>query len=240
MGAARRVSRPAGKNKGDQAAGQKKGCNPPLFQLDRIALLGLQPVFTMRRLHLGLVLLLTAACQPVGQSGMGPTATVTGAAPPAQTAQKTVTVTETIVLMAPPPAPEAPAEPIKPAPPVQNDAARKVAVPEPAPAPEPTPLPTPAPVVLPVFDPADVMGQSPDALEHRLGSASVVRQEGQVQIWQYRLSACVADFFYYPAGDNDDLRLTAWDARSVVIGQTLDSRACRADLTARLRQMASN
>ena len=84
------------------------------------------------------------------------------------------------------------------------------------------------------------MRQSPTALERQLGPASVIRQEGLVQIWQYRLAACVADFFFYPAGETSGLRLTAWDARSVVIGQPFDARACRAGLTARLRQMTSH
>ena len=101
--------------------------------------------------------------------------------------------------------------------------------------------PLPPPVVLPVFDPASVMDQRPEELSRQLGTASVIREEGYVQIWQYRIDACVADFFFYHNGkDSMQLNLTAWDARSTVIGGKLDMKACRNELTARHNKVLSN
>ncbi len=101
--------------------------------------------------------------------------------------------------------------------------------------------PLPPPVVLPVFDPASVMNQRPEELLRQLGTASVIREEGYVQIWQYRIEACIADFFFYQnSKDSMRLHLTAWDARSTVIGGKLDMKACRNELTARHSKVLSN
>ncbi len=103
-----------------------------------------------------------------------------------------------------------------------------------------TPPLTP-PVVLPVFDPASVMHQRPKELLRQLGTASVIREEGYVQIWQYQIDTCIADFFFYQnSKDSMRLSLTAWDARSTVIGGKLDMKACRNELTARHRKVLSN
>ena len=98
-------------------------------------------------------------------------------------------------------------------------------------APLPT-APTPVAVAPPPFDPAFVMRRSPDELARQLGPASVIRTEGPAYIWQYQLTACVADFFFYPkAGRTDQLQVMTWHARSPVIGRPLNMGACRTALT---------
>ena len=84
------------------------------------------------------------------------------------------------------------------------------------------PVKTVAPLDL---DPQLFLGQSPDQLKNRLGAPSILRKEGNVEIWQYQLSDCVVDFFFY--GKAGTLAATHTDMRSPLLGGQLDQAACR-------------
>ena len=89
--------------------------------------------------------------------------------------------------------------------------------------PEPdVPVTTVAPKDL---DPQLFLGQSPDQLKNRLGAPSILRTEGDVVIWQYQLSDCVVDFFFYDKAGM--LAATHTDMRSPFLGGQLDQAACR-------------
>ena len=69
------------------------------------------------------------------------------------------------------------------------------------------------------------LGQSPDQLMDHLGAPSLVRKEGIVEIWQYQLSDCVIDFFFYEKAGT--LAATYTDMRSTIFGGQLDQATCR-------------
>ena len=75
------------------------------------------------------------------------------------------------------------------------------------------------------LDPQLFLGQSPDELTNRLGAPSVLRTEGNVEIWQYQLSDCVVDFFFYDKAGT--LAATHTDMRSPFLGGQLDQAACK-------------
>ena len=75
------------------------------------------------------------------------------------------------------------------------------------------------------LDPQLFLGHSPDQLTNRLGAPSILRKEGNVEIWQYQLSDCVVDFFFYDKAGT--LAATHTDMRSPFLGGQLDQAACR-------------
>jgi len=174
---------------------------------------------------------LVAACQPVTQktfnSQAAPTITI---APEGQTdidlVVSTVTKaadneagtdsgsgtndsTEDIVIAAIPAAPPVQPTPVQPTP-VQ-----------------PTPVqPTP---VQPPFRPKAMIGSASMILVRDLGIANMIRQEGPIEIWQYRFAECVVDFFFYPASQgSSQLIIKDWDMRSAVIGGRVNEGKCLA------------
>ena len=75
------------------------------------------------------------------------------------------------------------------------------------------------------LDPQSFLGQSPDQLNSYLGAPTVLRKEGNVEIWQYQLSDCVVDFFFY---DNaGTMAATNTDMRSPFLGGQIDQAACK-------------
>ena len=66
-----------------------------------------------------------------------------------------------------------------------------------------TPPVQPTPVqpvkVQPPFRPKAMIGSASIILVRDLGIANMIRQEGPIEIWQYRFAECVVDFFFYPA-----------------------------------------
>ena len=92
---------------------------------------------------------------------------------------------------------------------------------------EPEPAPPPA-----EFEPASIVGLSADQLEMRFGTADLLRREGAAEVCQYRLSACVVDYFVYP--DAAGIRkIVAWDWRAPVLSADIDALKCRQDLAIR-------
>jgi len=178
----------------------------------------------MQHLLFGLILVFVTACQQVTFS---PEA---GSGSPVTSGQTVDSATSLEVVT---PLHFAPARPAvsptaldRAAPPSAPTQASPVTV-----APLPT-APTPVAVAPPPFDPAFVMRRSPDELARQLGPASVIRTEGPAYIWQYQLTACVADFFFYPKGRRtDQLQIITWHAPSPVIGLPLNMGACRTALT---------
>ena len=74
-------------------------------------------------------------------------------------------------------------------------------------------------------DPQILLGQSPDQLKNSLGAPSILRTEGNVEIWQYQFSDCVVDFFFYDTAGK--LAATHVDMRSPFMGGQLDQDACK-------------
>ena len=104
-------------------------------------------------------------------------------------------------------------------PPAPPEGAPEIAEPEPAPPPA-------------EFEPASIVGLSADQLEARFGKADLLRREGTAEVWQYRLSACVVDYFVYP--DAAGIRkIVAWDWRAPVLSADIDALKCRQDLAIR-------
>ena len=75
------------------------------------------------------------------------------------------------------------------------------------------------------LDPQLFLGQSTDQLTNRLGAPSILRKEGNVEIWQYQLTDCVVDFFFYDKAGT--LAATHTDMRSPFLGRKLDQASCR-------------
>ncbi|MFL2842415.1 MAG: hypothetical protein ACJ0BH_07070 [Candidatus Puniceispirillaceae bacterium] len=92
---------------------------------------------------------------------------------------------------------------------------------------QPTPVqPTP---VQPTFRPNTMIGSASIILLRDLGVANMVRQEGPIEIWQYRFAECVVDFFFYPTSQgSSQLVIKDWDMRSAVIGGRVNESKCLA------------
>ena len=86
--------------------------------------------------------------------------------------------------------------------------------------------PTP---VQPPFRPKAMIGSASITLIRDLGIANMIRQEGPIEIWQYRFAKCVVDFFFYPASQgSSQLIIKDWDMRSAVIGGRVNEGKCLA------------
>ena len=86
----------------------------------------------------------------------------------------------------------------------------------------------PVPVKSP-FHPKAMIGSASIILVHDLGIANMIRQEGPIEIWQYRFAECVVDFFFYPASQgSSQLVIKDWDMRSAVIGGRVNEGKCLA------------
>ena len=97
---------------------------------------------------------------------------------------------------------------------------------------QPTPV-QPTPVqprpVQPPFRPNAMIGSASIILLRDLGIANMIRQEGPIEIWQYRFAECVVDFFFYPASQgSSQLVIKDWDMRSAVIGGRVNEGKCLA------------
>ena len=87
----------------------------------------------------------------------------------------------------------------------------------------------PTPPVQPTFRPKAMIGSVSIILIRDLGIANMIRQEGPIEIWQYRFAACVVDFFFYPASqESSQLIIKDWDMRSAVIGGRINEGKCLA------------
>jgi hypothetical protein len=96
-----------------------------------------------------------------------------------------------------------------------------------------TPPVQPTPVqpvkVQPPFRPKAMIGSASIFLVRDLGIATMIRQEGPIEIWQYRFAACVVDFFFYPVNQgSSQLVIKDWDMRSAVIGGRVNEGKCLA------------
>ena len=108
--------------------------------------------------------------------------------------------------------------------PEPDDDTQQLAMVQPAAPPPPPPPPA-------ELAPATLLGIDQAGLFSTLGAADLLRQEGSMEVWQYRLTACVVDFYIYPAATGR--QVTHWDWRVTTIGQTLDVTACRQQLAER-------
>jgi len=76
-----------------------------------------------------------------------------------------------------------------------------------------------------ISDPDDFVEKPADDLTAAFGAPSMLRREGQVQIWQYKLTGCVVDFFIYADGPLLVVKYAAM--RSRFLGGQLDGDACK-------------
>ncbi|MGB0689188.1 MAG: hypothetical protein ACPGOZ_00755 [Candidatus Puniceispirillum sp.] len=82
----------------------------------------------------------------------------------------------------------------------------------------------------PAFKPDTVLSKADSVLLSQLGVADIIRTEGQVRIWQYRLDRCVFDFFLTPANSqNPDgtYMVRDWAYRATTLGVTANELICR-------------
>ena len=96
---------------------------------------------------------------------------------------------------------------------------------------------TPAPKqaeqpAIPPFTPASQIGKLADSLNIVIGEADFIRQDGQIEIWQYQQPDCVVDF-YVPLGDSEKNHISGWDMRPRIFGNQLDIQLCKAQLADR-------
>ena len=82
----------------------------------------------------------------------------------------------------------------------------------------------------PAFKPDTVLSKADSVLLSQLGVADIIRTEGQVRIWQYRLDRCVFDFFLTPANSqNPDgtYMVRDWAYRATTLGVSANELICR-------------
>jgi hypothetical protein len=83
--------------------------------------------------------------------------------------------------------------------------------------------------VQPLFRPKSMIGSASIILVRDLGIATMIRQEGPIEIWQYHFAACVVDFFFYPVSQgSSQLIIKDWNMRSAVIGGRVNEGKCLA------------
>ena len=83
--------------------------------------------------------------------------------------------------------------------------------------------------IKPPFRPKAMIGSASIILVRDLGIADMIRQEGPIEVWQYRFAECVVDFFFYPASQgSSQLVIKDWDMRSAVIGGRVNEGKCLA------------
>ena len=77
----------------------------------------------------------------------------------------------------------------------------------------------------PEFKPHTVLAKPDSVLLSLLGTADIIRTEGQVKIWQYRLDSCVFDFFLTP--ENGIYAVRDWAYRASILGTKANELICR-------------
>ena len=95
-------------------------------------------------------------------------------------------------------------------------------------------------LVKPPFRPKTMIGSASIILVRDLGIANMIRQEGPIEIWQYRFTECVVDFFFYPASqESSQLVIKDWDMRSAVIGSRVNEGKCLAAIDQRHQKLVA-
>ena len=93
--------------------------------------------------------------------------------------------------------------------------------------------PPPAqPVVLPAFNPADLVGKSQSFVNAQFGQADFSRTEGVIHVLQYRQPDCVIDLFISVAGTSQtpppaEAKIIDWAMRERTVNQALDLTLCQ-------------
>jgi len=94
-----------------------------------------------------------------------------------------------------------------------------------------TAAPAEAAPIKPAFQPENMIGLAAPNLLEGLGDAAMIRQEGSIEIWQYRFTSCVVDFFFYPTSDDTQQKIIKdWDMRGAVIGDRLSEPKCLTEI----------
>lgn len=75
-------------------------------------------------------------------------------------------------------------------------------------------------------DPKQLLGLDRDALNEKLGEPTLVRRDGDAEVWQYRAEHCVLDLFLY----GSEKKVEHVDLRDREKGDELSVRKCFADM----------
>ena len=78
------------------------------------------------------------------------------------------------------------------------------------------------------LDPADFIDKSAIDLTRAIGNPSMIRFEGAVQVWQYKLTTCVVDFYLYTDGGTMITKHS--HMRSRILGDRINIATCTADV----------
>ena len=78
------------------------------------------------------------------------------------------------------------------------------------------------------LDPAQFLGKTKIALSDKLGKPTIVRKEDVIEVWLYKLSACVVDFYFYPEAEAQVAKHT--HMRSRFLNDVVDRASCMINL----------
>ena len=124
--------------------------------------------------------------------------------------------------------------------PSTNDTSEETVIAAIPPTPQVQPTQVQPEPVQPTFRPKAMIGSTSIILIRDLGIANMIRQEGPIEIWQYRFAACVVDFFFYPASQgSSQLIIKDWDMRSAVIGGRVNEGKCLAAMNRHHQKLAA-
>lgn len=78
------------------------------------------------------------------------------------------------------------------------------------------------------IDPDVFLGKSAKHLASELGTPTILRREAAVEVWQYQLSSCVIDFYFFGGSETRAVKYT--HMRSPFLGGMIDYAVCMIDL----------
>ena len=77
-------------------------------------------------------------------------------------------------------------------------------------------------------DPDIFLGKSVEHITSKLGIPTILRKEGSIEVWQYQLSTCVIDFYFYRDAKTQAVKYT--HMRSLFLGDIIDYSVCMINL----------
>lgn len=78
------------------------------------------------------------------------------------------------------------------------------------------------------IDPDIFLGNSAKHLASELGTPTILRREGAAEVWQYQLSSCVIDFYFFDGSETPAVKYT--HMRSLFLSGMIDYAVCMIDL----------
>ena len=89
-------------------------------------------------------------------------------------------------------------------------------------------VPAEVKTVVPLFEPARLVGLGRSELADLMGTPQILRNEPPGEVWLYKSDACVAHVYLYEEAGPDDYRVSYVETRSV--GAVVSSARCLAHL----------